>query len=669
MNKTGKLLATACLVSMLMTNATAYAEVASKNLRISALEDIKILNAPKKYDKQDKSKEEELLAMGRRIQEEAASGAPVETSLKAGIELPQTCRANESCAFNFIIENTGKLPVVSPVLSSISLGASAGKSASTKTTGWTCGFADPQLTCATTGIVIQPGERMNMTLDWMTPEVSAIKMAKVCFSLVWPSRTKDGVYRAEQIAAVQYALTRAGFETGGIDGRIRPKTLQAIRLLRDVVNIPGPAQITPDLLENLFGEAGKISHDATPEDDMACGEVQLQPSVKIASKGDAAKTKDSVSSTVEEEKKSTDMSAPVVEEKNVVSDETADKSAIDRDRQQKIAEALKTDAKTFNKPEAKVSTASAPDKAAVDKARKEKIASALAPAQGSTADLDRKTKIASALAPDKASTEKARKEKIAAALVPDKTAAIDNDRKKKIEAALISDPVNKIKQIDQKLAEKKPLPVPEEETVPEKIEEKPAMAKTADKKHIAKVDTEMPAQKPVVEKSVDRLEPSASAPKSKTRVSSTLQPGRPVVMPKTRAQVKNAPQEAEDEHEHAYEEVLAEETQASAEPREELVITTTDDEDSLVYSRGAEEADEGSYTVDRGEDGASYTPSRNRTVSYVNKSCACKGEASVRAPRASRSSDTRPSYKKPRGRLPTGAEVVAGWPYRKPYIN
>ena len=222
------------------------------------------------------NKPQQQIAMGRRTQEDAANAPPVQTSLKMGISPPKTCMPGEACPLTLTVENKGNVPVVSPILSAVTLGTSGGVAATTKTTGWTCGYADPKVTCASTGIALQPNEKASFVIDWMPPSVKAKDTIKICANFVWPGRPADGVYRADQIAAVQYALTRAGFETGGIDGRIRPKTLQAIRLLRQVANIPGPPQITPDLLSNLFGEVGKLSYDADANDDQACAEVRTR---------------------------------------------------------------------------------------------------------------------------------------------------------------------------------------------------------------------------------------------------------------------------------------------------------------------------------------------------------------------------------------------------------
>ena len=266
MKTKGTISFTAGLIALLLgTTCLAGPSAKKQAVRVAALE--QPAAAPQVlYEKPaavlgEKEKlERKMIAMGRRIEEEAVTGAPVQTSLKTGISLPKTCMPGEACPLTLIVENKGNVPVVSPILNAVTLGTSGGVSATTATTGWTCGYADPKLTCASTGIALQPGEKSSFVIDWMPPQVKAKETTKICMNLVWPGRPVDGVYRADQISAVQFALQRAGFETGGIDGRIRPKTLQAIRLLREVAGIPGPPQRrTPNNHRQVLRVAGDAS--------------------------------------------------------------------------------------------------------------------------------------------------------------------------------------------------------------------------------------------------------------------------------------------------------------------------------------------------------------------------------------------------------------------------
>src|ERR1700733_4922178 len=103
--------------------------------------------------------------MARRIQEDEVPMAPININLAAGVDLPKTCVPGEACHLTLFIENKGHFPVLSPILSALALGLPGGASAAVKTAGWTCGYADPNLTCASTGIVLQPGQSARFVLD------------------------------------------------------------------------------------------------------------------------------------------------------------------------------------------------------------------------------------------------------------------------------------------------------------------------------------------------------------------------------------------------------------------------------------------------------------------------------------------------------------------------
>jgi peptidoglycan hydrolase-like protein with peptidoglycan-binding domain len=115
-----------------------------------------------------------------------------------------------------------------------------------------------------------------MTIDWRLPERVRRPNATVCVRLVWPGATNGGVLRAEQVSAVQFALSRAGFDPGAITGRVGPRTLEAIRALRERVGIQGGGQITPDLLANLFGRTGALTGDDDAANDTACATVAFE---------------------------------------------------------------------------------------------------------------------------------------------------------------------------------------------------------------------------------------------------------------------------------------------------------------------------------------------------------------------------------------------------------
>jgi hypothetical protein len=603
----------------------------TEHLHLAAIEKTPALTPQVLYEKpaaalgEKEKRDREMIAMGRRIEEEAVAGAPVQINLGTGIELPKSCMPGEACPLTLVVQNKGNIPVTSPILAAVTLGASGGVSATTKTTGWTCGFADPNLTCASTGVVLQAGEKSSFVIDWMPPQVKAKQNAKICFNLVWAGRPKDGVYRADQIAAVQFALVRAGFETGGIDGRIRPKTLQAIRLLRQVVNIPGPPQITPDLLQNLFGEAGKLSSDADSSDDQACGLIDLVPSDKksetkvIASAPsgqDAKKTgviKNQEMAQVTPPPSPTSPPAPKIEEKK-----EAPKAV-------ETAPVPKVESKPAPSSSAPINVPAAPVAPVAPKAEVKPVPVApIAPKAEEKKEMPKTAQPAP-------STQKAEEKK---------------------EAPKAMEPAPKA----ETKAQAHPAPSTPSQPAPKaaiKNETKSATpvqpTAPAQKSNTKKAPEAAISEKPQ-EKISDRLASSPIAPKNKTIIRSTLSPeSYPIiVMPEEAA--KEAAQS------RGY-------PTASSSSDRDLVIISTSREEDVIYHRSAEEKGLPIYyIVDRGE-------GKPAPKTSAPQECVCKPVASK--PKAEKPEAKMP-HKKHKGAsvhrkhayIPTGSEIVAGWPYK-----
>lgn len=202
----------------------------------------------------------------------SAAGSPP-VSLALAIQAPERCRAGQNCAISIEIRNSGGVTIGSPLLASVALGFDGGVTQGITPETWTCGRSGESLSCASGGLTVAPGEATRFTVDWRLPDRLRRPSATVCARIVWAGRRDGSVYRAEQVAAVQYALTRAGFDTGGTSGRIGPRTLEAIGQFRARAGIPGPNQIMPDLLSNLFGANGDLLGDDEAANDTACTSV------------------------------------------------------------------------------------------------------------------------------------------------------------------------------------------------------------------------------------------------------------------------------------------------------------------------------------------------------------------------------------------------------------
>jgi putative chitinase len=74
---------------------------------------------------------------------------------------------------------------------------------------------------------------------------------KAWFAKIWPFVTGGTPVEHSTEWKVQQALTAAGFDTKGVDGVIGKDTRSAILAFRAARNLPGPPQITDDLLLTL----------------------------------------------------------------------------------------------------------------------------------------------------------------------------------------------------------------------------------------------------------------------------------------------------------------------------------------------------------------------------------------------------------------------------------
>lgn len=188
---------------------------------------------------------------------------------------PNFCKPSSTCPLVVEITNDGGKPLASPFLIGFSLGGEGSQIGNILPDAWSCGQANESLTCSGAGTAIEPGGRVQMTVDWQIPEKPRRPSATVCARFVWPARAKDGVYRSEQIAAIQFALKKAGFDPGSYDGRLGTKTVEAIRAFRARAGIEGPTELTGDFMTALFGANGALAGDDNPTNDAACTAVSF----------------------------------------------------------------------------------------------------------------------------------------------------------------------------------------------------------------------------------------------------------------------------------------------------------------------------------------------------------------------------------------------------------
>gem|GEM_PF-2326243 len=202
-------------------------------------------------------------------------GDKPEVSLALTLTVPAYCKPASTCPMVVELHNRGSRPLASPFLVALALGSEGAQIGNILPDSWSCGQASESLTCSGAGTALAPDARARLSIDWQIAERPRRPSSTVCARIVWPARAKDGVYRSEQIAAIQFALQKAGFDPGGYDGRLGTKTVEAIRAFRSRANIEGPTELTADFLNAVFGSNGTLAGDDNAADDSACTSVSF----------------------------------------------------------------------------------------------------------------------------------------------------------------------------------------------------------------------------------------------------------------------------------------------------------------------------------------------------------------------------------------------------------
>jgi len=80
------------------------------------------------------------------------------------------------------------------------------------------------------------------------------------FRADWPVSSRE--ITSSDISEAQVLLTRAGFDTQGVDGMIGPNTTRAARAYQAANGLPADGYVGPDLLDRLRGAEGAITRDS-----------------------------------------------------------------------------------------------------------------------------------------------------------------------------------------------------------------------------------------------------------------------------------------------------------------------------------------------------------------------------------------------------------------------
>ena len=175
-----------------------------------------------------------------------------------------TCFAGGRCDFQITVSNVGSTPYRGQiVLNDVTTPSSRLLSSGPRP--WRCRGSRGQYSCTHPVVSLAPGQSRALSVS-ISPRPGNATGLRNCVSLAWSDTS--------QVMAVQDALNELGFSAGTVDGKIGPRTRNAIRSFQERAGLPATGQVDGTLLDRLFGSWD--SGDANAANDNSCATVRVQ---------------------------------------------------------------------------------------------------------------------------------------------------------------------------------------------------------------------------------------------------------------------------------------------------------------------------------------------------------------------------------------------------------
>jgi len=193
------------------------------------------------------------------------------------------CRVSTNCSFTITVTNRGPglytgpiylWDVVQPV--SVPFASSSGQ-------GWQCFEVGNALHCRHEGVELAPGASTTLTVALAIPAGYRPDFIENCVSISW-LYLQDGTY---DIWKFQIMLALLGYEPGPFDGRIGPRTREALRAFQRDNGLAVTGDVDDATALALYPDLVGIYGDLNPGNDRSCHEVGIgkprPPHNKVAS--------------------------------------------------------------------------------------------------------------------------------------------------------------------------------------------------------------------------------------------------------------------------------------------------------------------------------------------------------------------------------------------------
>jgi peptidoglycan hydrolase-like protein with peptidoglycan-binding domain len=196
---------------------------------------------------------------------------PAQNALDLAIDKQQigACTIGGICRFRISVRNVNSAAYRGPLLIRDEISQAGMALVGYGALPWTCSQVGKEVSCKRPEVLLWPGRQVNLWVDFQLKAKILIPGWRNCAAITWAGNRNS----EPTVRAVQMELSDLGFYAGPIDGALTPATRTAIGDFQVAAGLPATGEVTPDVLELLFGPGAHRVGDANPLNDRDCADV------------------------------------------------------------------------------------------------------------------------------------------------------------------------------------------------------------------------------------------------------------------------------------------------------------------------------------------------------------------------------------------------------------
>ncbi len=196
---------------------------------------------------------------------------PAQNVLDLAIDKQQigACTIGGICRFRISVRNVNSAAYRGPLLIRDEISQAGMALVGYGALPWTCGQVGKEVSCKRPEVLLWPGRQVNLWVDFQLKAKILIPGWRNCAAITWAGNRNS----EPTVRAVQMELSDLGFYAGPVDGALTPATRTAIGDFQVAAGLPATGEVTPEVLELLFGPGAHRLGDANPLNDRDCADI------------------------------------------------------------------------------------------------------------------------------------------------------------------------------------------------------------------------------------------------------------------------------------------------------------------------------------------------------------------------------------------------------------